>query len=592
MCGIIGYVGKRKSALSFIVEGLKCLEYRGYDSAGIAYVDDENIKIVKSEGQISNLETKLNMNVESSIGIGHTRWATHGIPNEINSHPHRSGSITLVHNGIIENYMEIKDELGKEGKKFLSDTDSEVAACLIDSLFEKTKDMKEAILLFKKKVKGSYAIALMVDEDTSKIYVIKNLSPLIIGLGSDENFIASDVPAILKWTKQYVTLSDGEFAIVDDKNIDLYDIDGVEKEVLVKTFSGDASSIDKGEYEHFMLKEIHEEPEVIKTLISKYLMEDNLSSLPNLKNYKNVTIVACGSAYHAGLVGKHFIENNLGIPVSVELASEFKYKKLFINDEDVVIAISQSGETADTLAAVKIAKSLKAHTIGIVNVKESSIAREVDEVIYTLAGSEIAVATTKAYLSQIVLLLLISIQDMNLVEWKKELSSLPVKIEKLINEENLYKKIASEVKDRDDIFFIGRQIDYAICLEGSLKLKEISYIHSEAYAAGELKHGTISLISQDTPVFAVITDEIIAEKTISNIKEVKSRGARIFLVISEDIYIPEEVYDFVVVIPNALKSIVSIMSVIPLQMISYEVAKLRGCSIDKPRNLAKSVTVE
>lgn len=592
MCGIIGYVGKKKSALSFIVEGLKCLEYRGYDSAGIAYVDDENIKIVKSEGQISNLETKLNMNVESSIGIGHTRWATHGIPNEINSHPHRSGSITLVHNGIIENYMEIKDELGKEGKKFLSDTDSEVAACLIDSLFEKTKDMKEAILLFKKKVKGSYAIALMVDEDTSKIYVIKNLSPLIIGLGSDENFIASDVPAILKWTKQYVTLSDGEFAIVDDKNIDLYDIDGVEKEVLVKTFSGDASSIDKGEYEHFMLKEIHEEPEVIKTLISKYLMEDNLSSLPNLKNYKNVTIVACGSAYHAGLVGKHFIENNLDIPVSVELASEFKYKKLFINDEDVVIAISQSGETADTLAAVKIAKSLKAHTIGIVNVKESSIAREVDEVIYTLAGSEIAVATTKAYLSQIVLLLLISIQDMNLVEWKKELSSLPVKIEKLINEENLYKKIASEVKDRADIFFIGRQIDYAICLEGSLKLKEISYIHSEAYAAGELKHGTISLISQDTPVFAVITDEIIAEKTISNIKEVKSRGARIFLVISEDIYIPEEVYDFVVVIPNALKSIVSIMSVIPLQMISYEVAKLRGCSIDKPRNLAKSVTVE
>lgn len=592
MCGIIGYVGKKKSALSFIVEGLKCLEYRGYDSAGIAYVDDENIKIVKSEGQISNLETKLNMNVESSIGIGHTRWATHGIPNEINSHPHRSGSITLVHNGIIENYMEIKDELGKEGKKFLSDTDSEVAACLIDSLFEKTKDMKEAILLFKKKVKGSYAIALMVDEDTSKIYVIKNLSPLIIGLGSDENFIASDVPAILKWTKQYVTLSDGEFAIVDDKNIDLYDIDGVEKEVLVKTFSGDASSIDKGEYEHFMLKEIHEEPEVIKTLISKYLMEDNLSSLPNLKNYKNVTIVACGSAYHAGLVGKHFIENNLDIPVSVELASEFKYKKLFINDEDVVIAISQSGETADTLAAVKIAKSLKAHTIGIVNVKESSIAREVDEVIYTLAGSEIAVATTKAYLSQIVLLLLISIQDMNLVEWKKELSSLPVKIEKVINEENLYKKIASEVKDRDDIFFIGRQIDYAICLEGSLKLKEISYIHSEAYAAGELKHGTISLISQDTPVFAVITDEIIAEKTISNIKEVKSRGARIFLVISKDIYIPEEVYDFVVVIPNALKSIVSIMSVIPLQMISYEVAKLRGCSIDKPRNLAKSVTVE
>ncbi len=532
------------------------------------------------------------MNVESSIGIGHTRWATHGIPNEINSHPHRSGSITLVHNGIIENYMEIKDELGKEGKKFLSDTDSEVAACLIDSLFEKTKDMKEAILLFKKKVKGSYAIALMVDEDTSKIYVIKNLSPLIIGLGSDENFIASDVPAILKWTKQYVTLSDGEFAIVDDKNIDLYDIDGVEKEVLVKTFSGDASSIDKGEYEHFMLKEIHEEPEVIKTLISEYLMEDNLSSLPNLRNYKNVTIVACGSAYHAGLVGKHFIENNLDIPVSVELASEFKYKKLFINDEDIVIAISQSGETADTLAAVKIAKSLKAHTIGIVNVKESSIAREVDEVIYTLAGSEIAVATTKAYLSQIVLLLLISIQDMNLVEWKKELSSLPVKIEKLINEENLYKKIASEVKDRDDIFFIGRQIDYAICLEGSLKLKEISYIHSEAYAAGELKHGTISLISQDTPVFAVITDEIIAEKTISNIKEVKSRGARIFLVISEDIYIPEEVYDFVVVIPNALKSIVSIMSVIPLQMISYEVAKLRGCSIDKPRNLAKSVTVE
>lgn len=592
MCGIIGYIGKEKKALRIIVEGLKCLEYRGYDSAGVAFMNGSSICSIKASGPISNLEEKLDLDVNTSIGIGHTRWATHGVPNEINSHPHSSGKVTIVHNGIIENYMELKKDLIKKGKRFASDTDTEVAAALLDSLLEKTKDITTSIMRFKELVKGSYAIAVLVEGVQDKIYVVKNLSPLIIGIGEEENFIASDVPAILKRTSKYITLEDGEFAEVMQSDVHLYDRDGERKEISIRIFNGDANSIDKGEYEHFMLKEIHEEPEVVKNLFSKYLIDEKLASLPDLSRYAGVTIVACGSAYHAGLIGKYLIENNTGIPVNVELASEFKYKKLFIDKSDAVIAISQSGETADTLAAVKIAKEHGSHTIGLVNVKESSIAREVDEVIYTLAGSEIAVATTKAYLAQVVLLYLMSLKSKDIKAIESDLLASPIFIDKLVNEQSIYREIASEIKDREDIFFIGRLIDYAICLEGSLKLKEISYIHSEAYAAGELKHGTISLISDGTPVFAVITDKTIAEKTISNIKEVKSRGARIFLIASEGIVVPSDVYDRLITIPVSALEMISIMSVIPLQLIAYEVAKLRGCSIDKPRNLAKSVTVE
>lgn len=592
MCGIIGYVGKENKALPVIVDGLKRLEYRGYDSAGVAYVCDNEIKIVKSVGLITNLEKKLDLKEKSSIGIGHTRWATHGVPNEINSHPHKSNKVTLVHNGIIENYVELAKMLEKAGKTFISETDTEVAAALLDYLYEEKKDMIKAITEFKKLVKGSYAIAAILEGEYDRVYVIKNLSPLIIGLGRGENFVASDVPAILCNTKEYITLLDMEMAIVTSDGITLYDSNNREKEYEVKTFSGDDSSIDKGEYEHFMLKEIHEEPEIVKNLLSKYLTQNRLSELPDLKGYKSITIVACGSAYHAGLVGKHFIEQNLEIPVSVELASEFKYKKLFLKENDVVIAISQSGETADTLAAVKIAKEMKAHTIGIVNVKESSIAREVAEVVYTLAGSEIAVATTKAYIAQIVMLLLISLKEKMDDEVSTDLLRGPILLEKLVNETSDYKRIASHIKDCQDIFFIGRQIDYAICLEGSLKLKEISYIHSEAYAAGELKHGTISLISNGTPVFAVITDKGIADKMISNIKEVRSRGAKVYLIISDDIEVSEDIYDEIILIPKTNQEIASILSVVPLQLIAYEVALLRNCSIDKPRNLAKSVTVE
>lgn len=592
MCGIIGYIGKKKNALPVLVNGLKCLEYRGYDSAGVCYLENDEFKVVKSTGTIENLESKLDLDIKSYIGIGHTRWATHGKANETNCHPHTVGSITLVHNGIIENYTEIKNELSNKGVKFYSDTDTEVAAALLDYLYNKTKDVIEAIKEFKKCVRGSYAIVFVISGDVEHVYVIRNQSPLIIGLGNDENYIASDVPAILKETNKYVMLEDGEFAVVKSDVIALYNKNGKKKKINIKTFQGDATSIDKGEYEHFMLKEIHEEPNIVRHLFAKYSDKVELKSLPDLCKYESITIVACGSAMHAGLVGKYFIEKNLGIPVTVKIASEFRYDKLFLNEKDVVIAISQSGETADTLAAVKISKKMGTHTIGIVNVKESSIAREVDEVIYTLAGSEIAVATTKAYISQLIILFLISIRNGKDEHIFEKLSKVASIMDKLINETTVYESIADEIKSREDIFFIGRQIDYAICMEGSLKLKEISYIHSDAYAAGELKHGTISLISEDTPVFALITDASIAEKTISNIKEVKARGANVILVISEDLDVDGDFYDWKIVVPKCYELMAPILSVVPLQLIAYYVAKLRGCSIDKPRNLAKSVTVE
>ena len=597
MCGIVGYIGK-KNAIEVLINGLEKLEYRGYDSAGIAFLTDD-IKILKNKGKIKNLKNKVNFDEKSTLGIGHTRWATHGEANEINAHPHQVGKITLVHNGIIENYEEIKKELINKGYTFKTETDSEVGCALLDFLYQKNQDMIQSIEEFKTIVKGSYALGIICSDDKDTLYAIKNASPLIIGVGDKENFIASDVPAILKYTNKYITLDDLEFAKITKDKIECYNKKNKVIEKDIKMFSGDAMDIEKNGYEHFMLKEIHEEPSVIKKTFDKYIDNNKIDDkIPDLSKYKKITIVACGSAYHAGLIGKNLIENYANVPVDVEIASEYRYKKHFFDKKELVIVVSQSGETADTLASLKLAKENKIDTLGIINVKESSIARESDIVLYTEAGNEIAVATTKAYSAQVALLSLISLtiasknellnKDEKL-EILKEIKLLPNKIEQLINTDN-YQKIAEEIYKDDDIFFLGRGIDYAIALEGSLKLKEISYIHSEAYAAGELKHGTISLIDKGTPVIAIITDNNIKDKTISNVKEVKARGAKTILISNENL--DNSCFDKKVIIPNAHPLLQPLLTVIPLQLIAYEVAKLRNCDIDKPKNLAKSVTVE
>lgn len=604
MCGIVGYIGKDKCQ-EVLINGLKELEYRGYDSAGLAYVFNDELIITKKKGKIIELEKVLEKH-SSNLGIGHTRWATHGIPSEINSHPHKSGKITIVHNGIIENYASIKEELIKEGVTFKSETDTEVAAALLNNLYSKTNDMLETMKLFEKKVRGAYALGIINDDDFNTLYAIKKASPLIVGIGNNENFIASDVPAILKYTNKYTTLNDGDMAIIKTNSINYYDINGKRIDKKIKTFEKELGDSDKHGYEHFMLKEIHEQPEVIKNTISPFL-EDGIHSLldkmPDFSKYNKIVIVACGSAMHAGLIGKNEIEELANIPVEVEIASEFRYKKLFIDENSLVIAISQSGETADTLAAVKIAKEMKATTLGIINRVDSTIARNTDYVFYTKAGIEKAVATTKAYSAQIAILSLIAlniairnklindIETNNIIE---SIKTLPTKIESLLTEEKIkeIKNIANKLYQKEDMYFIGRNVDYALCMEGALKLKEISYIHSEAYAAGELKHGTISLIEEGTPVISVITDEKIAEKTVSNIKEVKSRGANTILVTNEENNNNYDCIDNKIIIPTTHKLFEPILAVIPLQILAYEVAKLRGCDIDQPKNLAKSVTVE
>lgn len=597
MCGIVGYIGK-ENAIEVLINGLEKLEYRGYDSAGIAFLTD-NIKIIKNKGKIKNLKNKVNLDEKSTLGIGHTRWATHGEANETNAHPHQVDKITLVHNGIIENYEKIKKELINKGYTFKTETDSEVGCALLDFLYQKNQDMIRSIEEFKTIVKGSYALGIICNDDKDTLYAVKNASPLIIGVGDKENFIASDVPAILKYTNKYITLDDLEFAKITKDKIECYNKKNKVIEKDIKMFSGDAMDIEKNGYEHFMLKEIHEEPSVIKKTFDKYIDNNKIDDkIPDLSKYKKITIVACGSAYHAGLIGKNLIENYANVPVDVEIASEYRYKKHFFDKKELVIVVSQSGETADTLASLKLAKENKIDTLGIINVKESSIARESDIVLYTEAGNEIAVATTKAYSAQVALLSLISLtiasknellnKDEKL-EILKEIKLLPNKIEQLINTDN-YQKIAEEIYKDDDIFFLGRGIDYAIALEGSLKLKEISYIHSEAYAAGELKHGTISLIDKGTPVIAIITDNNIKDKTISNVKEVKARGAKTILISNENL--DNSCFDKKVIIPNVHPLLQPLLTVIPLQLIAYEVAKLRNCDIDKPKNLAKSVTVE
>ena len=602
MCGIVGYIGKNRLNINVLIGGLKRLEYRGYDSSGIAYIKNGNIEIVKKEGKIANLESSLNLNDESVIGIGHTRWATHGASTDTNAHPHRAGKFTVVHNGIIENYVEIKSKLISEGYVFESETDTEVIPALLDSLYRKDPNILNCINRLNSLLTGSYALGIICDDDPNTLYAVKNKSPLIIGLGDGTNFIASDVPAILDKTSSYIILEDTDYACIKSDRVTVYN-SGKEKQYEVREFQYDAQAIDKQGYDHFMLKEIHEEPSVFKKTVDSYIkdsIDDLIDRLPDLTTYSKIRIVACGSAMHAGLIGKSLIERFADIPVDVEIASEFRYNKQFLRNDELVILISQSGETADTLAALNIAKENGCDTLGIINEKGSTIARESKIVLYTEAGKEIAVATTKAYFAQITLLALIALNlanSKNLVNKSEikqilhDIKIMPIYIQNLIENEDIYLEIAKYIKEYNDVFFIGRGIDYALSLEGSLKLKEISYTHSEAYAAGELKHGTISLIEGGTPVIAIVTDETLSPKTISNIKEVKSRGANvIYITNNEDT--SDLFYDSVIRIPKVSDLFQPLLAVIPLQIIAYNVARLKGCDIDKPRNLAKSVTVE
>ena len=581
MCGIIGYVGEKRFSIDVIIDGLKHLEYRGYDSAGIAYVKDNNVVIEREVGRISNLESVLKKDT-SHIGIGHTRWATHGKPTKENAHPHKVGNITLVHNGIIDNFMELKSTLMSEGYTFKSDTDTEVAAAYIDSLYKENNDMIKSLSICVNKFLGSYAFGIINKLETDVLYALRKDSPLIIGVGENENFIASDVPSILKYTNKYIDIENDEIVKITKDEVTVYDknCNIVNKEISV--FEGDANLVEKNGYETYMLKEIHEEAEVIKKTSEASIDFD-------ITKYDEIDIVACGSAYHAGLVGKYMIEKLCNIKVNVCIASEYQYDKHFYKGKTLVIAISQSGETADTKKCVNIANDMGVDTLGIVNVKGSSIARICKHVIYTLAGPEIAVATTKAYLAQITTLILLAVKNSKEKINIEDLQKLPYYIENLINKD--YTSLANMLYTKDDIYFIGRGIDYALCMEGSLKLKEISYIHSEAYAAGELKHGTISLISEGTPVIVVATSDELYLKTISNAKEVKARGAFVILVTDKEV-INEGVYDELINIPKVIEELRPTLTIIPLQLISYEVAKLRGNDIDKPKNLAKSVTVE
>lgn len=600
MCGIVGYISEKHESLQFLIDGLERLEYRGYDSAGLAFKENDKLNIIKVKGRVNDLKRKIDFNIKSNIGIGHTRWATHGKPTGFNAHPHSCGKITIVHNGIIENYSEIKENYKEY--KFLSQTDTEVAAVLLNDLYNKTNNILETIDLFQEEVRGSYAIVMLVEDIKDTLFAIKKNSPLVIGLNDGENYLASDIPAIIKYTNKYIILEDKEYAKITKDDVKVY-LNGKSIKKETNIFKGDIESIDKLGFEHFMLKEINEEPEIIKNIIKAYLKNKKLDFkeyIPNYKKYNKICIIACGSAIHAGLIGKNLLEEYADIEVNVEIASEFRYKKLFLDEHTLVIPISQSGETADTLEALKIAKKYKCDTLGIINVAESSIARECKKVIYTNAGLEIAVATTKAYLAQVLILSLLSlylavekelIKKEELTEILSDFLELPNILQSIINKTE-YKEIAKILYNKKHVFFIGRQIDYSLCMEGSLKLKEISYIHSEAYAAGELKHGTISLIDNKTPVISLVTNKNIMEKTISNIKEVKARGGYIILITSEKLCSEAEFSDKKIILPTVHDLLQPIISVIPLQLIAYETAKLKKCDIDKPRNLAKSVTVE
>lgn len=583
MCGIVGYIGFREPK-DVLVEGLKTLEYRGYDSAGIALKNDTSVQVIKEVGRISSLEEKINKEklIDSHIGIAHTRWATHGGVTENNAHPHTVGRVTLVHNGIIENAMELKKKLSGEGVLFKTETDTEVLTALIDYYYDNDPIM--AIERAINDVRGSYALAI-VFRDQDKLFAVRKDLPLIVGYGKDEYFVASDISAIINYTNRYSLLDENEIVVLDFDGIKIVkDGKEIKKEVLVTELT--AESKEKCGYEHYMLKEIMEEPIVLEKTLKPFI--DNFDNIFDVSGYEEIHIVACGSAMYAGMIGKSLLEENSNIRVLCEVASEYRYKKILYDRKTLVIVISQSGETADTIAAMRKAKENGALTLAIVNVKGSTIARESDRQIFIEAGPEIAVATTKAYILQVAVMALLACRVAGKKDIVDELKRLPRLLKEVVDKRDTYLEIAKKISDREDIFFIGRKIDYAISLEGSLKLKEVSYIHSEAYQAGELKHGTISLIDKGTPVFAIVTEDDIREKTISNICEVKARGAMIIVVSNEDGFES----DYLIKVPRVSEFLQPILVVPCLQLIAYEVAKIRGCDIDKPKNLAKSVTVE
>ena len=608
MCGIVGYVGNKK-ATKFLIEGLSKLEYRGYDSAGVAVIQNGNVEIVKQKGRLANLGEALKENpLDGTVGIGHTRWATHGEPSDVNSHPHQTskGDITVVHNGIIENYLELTNFLKEQGYEFKSATDTEVIPNLIHYFYE--GDLFKAVVKATEKLEGSYAIGVISAQEPDKLVAVRKDSPLIVGLGEEETFIASDIPAVLSYTRDVYLLEDKEYVLVTRDGVKVLTENGEEinKEIYKVTWNED--SAEKGGYEDFMLKEIYEQPKAVrdtlagKIALGKEISLDNVKfTKEELENFDRVYIVACGTAYHAGLVGKTVIERLAKIPVEVDVASEFRYKQPLITEKTLLIVVSQSGETADTLAVLRDGKKQGARVLAITNVVGSSVSREAHDVIYTLAGPEIAVASTKAYVTQLVAFYILGLYFAGLKgtveaeyveEMKKELLAIPEKIEAVLENQEGVKKYAAENFNQRDIYFLGRGVDYAVALEGSLKLKEISYIHCDAYAGGELKHGPIALIDKGTAVITLLTQEALKDKMVSNVREVATRGGNIFAIANEGDEIAKTVAEEVVYIPKTVDLLTPLVSVVPLQLLSYYVAKNKGCDVDKPRNLAKSVTVE
>ena len=609
MCGIVGYVGNRQAA-EFLLDGLSKLEYRGYDSAGIAVYEDGEIRIEKSVGRLAALREQIKGRVPvGTLGIGHTRWATHGRPSDVNAHPHADchKNFAIVHNGIIENYLSLKEELIAKGHEFKSETDTEVVVHLLEEVY--AGDFVAAVREVLRRIEGSYALAFMSKAHPDMLICTKQDNPLIIGLGEGENFIASDIPAIISRTRRTYILSDGELAIVRKDSIEVTNRAGepVQKKVFEVTW--DAEAAEKGGYEHFMLKEIHEQPKAVRDTMSQRITGDKKAisfeelawDAAYLNSFNKIYIVACGTAYHAGLVGKYYIEKLARVLVEVDVASEFRYRDPIVDDKTLLVVVSQSGETSDTLAALKESKRRGAKTLAITNVVGSSIAREADQVVYTWAGPEIAVASTKAYTTQLVLFFMLAlymaeikgaIAPTRTAQLVTQLLEIPTQVSEILSDVEPIKTFAKQYGFNEDVFYIGRGLDYSVSLEGALKLKEISYIHAEAYAAGELKHGTLALIVEGVPVIALATQRNVYEKTLSNIKEVKARDAIVIGIAAEGDTELKKYVDHVIYVPATDEFIMPILSVIPLQLLSYYAAITRGCDVDKPRNLAKSVTVE
>lgn len=608
MCGIVGYAGDRQAA-GILVDGLEKLEYRGYDSAGIAVFENGHICVEKAKGRLSNLEEKLRRDgvPVGNVGIGHTRWATHGEPSDINSHPHTHGRVTLVHNGIIENYLSLKHSLEAMGNVFTSETDTEVIAHLIDYYY--SGDPMDAIVRVVGRLEGSYALGVLFSDIPDRLFAVRKDSPLIVGVGSDGNFIASDVPAILAHTRKYYLIDQQELAVVSGAGVRIFDFGGndITSEKTLMTADWDVEAAEKGGYAHFMLKEIHEQPDTLKRAILPHFacgLEGILKEeIPDTSGIKRLVIVACGSAMNAGLLGKYAIEKLARVPVDVCIASEFRYADPILGEGDVVVVISQSGETADSLAALRLAKSRGVPVYAIVNVVGSSIAREADNTIYIWAGPEIAVATTKAFTSQVAVLYTLAlrlaidrktISDERANSLAEAMKSLPDVVAKTLTDDRiaLYQHLASLNRSKHDFFIIGRGQDYAAGCEGAMKIKEVSYLHCESYAAGELKHGTISLITEGVPCLAIATDRSLVEKTVSNIKEVKARGGQVVFLCTEGLAKGQDFYDYAIELPETDGLLMPIVAIVPVQTYAYYTAVYRGCDVDKPRNLAKSVTVE